>query len=92
LGIVGFVQPSRAEVAEDDASIAIEHDVRRLHVAMHEPCVMHRRECAAELGRDPLQPFLVERASVGQLRFERATAHELHPHARQAIHASRRRR
>ena len=77
----GLSSSWRPEVAEDDPTASVAHDVACLHVSVHESGLVHRLKRRAQLESDARQTFGVERSLFRQFRFERAAFDVLHPQA-----------
>src|SRR6185436_13586312 len=69
---------------EPYVAAAPEDDVRRLHVAMDEPCVVNRAERARQAHGERERLALGNRATLDGLR-ERLTVDELHHDVREVI-------
>ncbi len=78
----GLGQP---EVGQIDVVVAVDEQVRRLHVAMHEPGPVDRVQRRGGLPDDLRRPRGVERTAVADLRAQVVTGHEPHRDVRDAV-------
>ena len=74
-----------AEVADHRRSVLGDEDVARLHVAVHDPHLVRRRERRADLRPDPRRLSRGQRAVLAQQDRQRRRLDELHHDARLAL-------
>ena len=80
----GAEEAGDAEVGEPDRAVVVQHEVRRLHVAMHDALAVDVVERGGGLGADARHPVGRERAALQQLTHGRP-AEQLEDEERVAV-------
>ena len=70
--------PGEAEVGDPDLAGAVEHDVRRLQIAMDDAAFVRRGEAGADLARDFDRAIVGKAADAPQQRRQLLAVHVLH--------------
>jgi hypothetical protein len=75
----------KAEVGDADAAVAVQHDVRRLEVAVHDAAVVRGGQPGADLPRELDRAILREAPDAAEQRREILAVHVLHREKRVAF-------